>query len=73
MRRLLEGDPGVLGLLEGDPFEDEPPKQVRAIIYRYRPTTPAVLRETGDWWKRDERALYAPILGVPLSSAEAAD
>ena len=66
MRLLLEGNATVAGLLHENPFEDEPPAQVRALIYRYRPTSIEELRKSGDWWKRDERALYAPILGAPI-------
>jgi hypothetical protein len=69
MRRLLEGNSNVVGLLEEDPFVDEPPKQVRAIIYRYEVTSIEERRETGNWWTRDERALYAPILGVPIGES----
>jgi hypothetical protein len=66
MRRLLEGEPSVISLLERNPFTDGPPKQVRAIIYRYRFTTPEERAATGRWWERSDRALYAPILGEPI-------
>jgi hypothetical protein len=66
MRGLLADEPTVTGLLGANPFDAEPPKQVRALIYRYAPTTASELSETGLWWTRDERALYAPILGVPV-------
>lgn len=67
MRRLLEGEPSVVALLEKDPFEDGPPKQVRAIIYRYRFSTPEERAATGRWWERSDRELYAPILGEPIA------
>jgi hypothetical protein len=66
MRRLLEGEPSVTALLGKNPFGDEPPKQVRAIIYRYRFTTPEERAATGRWWERSDRVLYAPILGEPI-------
>ena len=66
MRRLLEGEPSVIGLLGKNPFEGDAPKQVRAIIYRYEMTTREERARSGDWWKRSDRALYAPILGVPI-------
>lgn len=69
MRRLLQGEPTVVDLLEVNPFEETPPKQVRALIYQYRFTTPKERAATGNWWKRRDRALYAPILGVPIESA----
>jgi len=73
MRRLLEGSPAVSSLFADDPFADEPPKQVRALIYRYVPTTVEERRDTGDWWQRDERALYAPLLGVPIETGDAGE
>ena len=73
MRRLLEGEPSVLALLGTNPFEDEPPKQLRALIYPYEMTTREERIETGDWWKRGEPALYAPILGVPIEAASTAE
>lgn len=69
MRRLLQGEPTVLELFAENPFEEEPPKQVRALIYRYEFTTPPERNTTGNWWKRSERALYAPILGEPIEPA----
>jgi len=58
--RLLENRPAVLALLEENPFPDEPPHYVRAMIYRYQFTTPEERRATGAWWKRTELGLYAP-------------
>jgi hypothetical protein len=66
MRRLLQGEQPVLDLFDDNPFEGDPPKQVRALIYQYELTTPEERDATGHWWKRGERALYAPILGVPI-------
>lgn len=73
MRRLLQGEPTVLRLLDQNPFEKGPPKQVRAVIYRYELTDSNERKATGNWWKRGDRSLYAPILGVeiePPSTAE---
>ncbi len=50
--RLLAGDPATLRLLRGNPFPDEPPAHVRALLYRYRFTTRAERGETGMWWHR---------------------
>ena len=69
MRRLLQGEPSVLALIEDNPFQDEPPKQVRALIYRYELTNRDERKGTGRWWKRRDRALYAPILGVEIEAA----
>jgi hypothetical protein len=70
MTRLLQGEPSVLALVEENPFEDEPPKQVRALIYRYRMTDREERSATRNWWQRDERMLYAPILGVEIEPAK---
>jgi lipase maturation factor len=46
--RLLAGDAKVRGLLAPGPFEDQPPKWIRARYYRYEFTAPG---EPG-WWRR---------------------
>jgi hypothetical protein len=48
--RLLLADPAILALLARDPFDGEPPAQVRARIARYRFATRAERRATGDVW-----------------------
>lgn len=59
--RLLEADPGTLRLLATDPFARDPagpaPRWVRARVFRYRFTTRAERRRTGDWWVRHERGV----------------
>jgi lipase maturation factor len=52
LAKLLQGDPGVIGLLRTNPFPDRPPRYVRARCYRYRFTTPDERRRTGRWWDR---------------------
>ncbi|HTK28540.1 MAG TPA: lipase maturation factor family protein [Vicinamibacterales bacterium] len=58
--RLLQGDPGTLGLLRTNPFPDGPPKTIRARYYRYRFTTPEEHRRTGAWWHREPSGEYFP-------------
>ena len=60
LRRLLEGDRHVTRLLARNPFPDEPPRFVRARLYRYRFTTWRELRETGDWWSRSLVGEFEP-------------
>ena len=60
MLRLLEGDRPTLGLLRGNPFPDQPPRFVRARLYRYRFTTATERRETGAWWVRTLIGEYMP-------------
>ncbi|MFJ8778441.1 lipase maturation factor family protein [Streptomyces sp. NPDC102476] len=53
VERLLENDPATLKLLRRSPFPpDEPPRHVRARLFRYRYTTWRELRETGACWER---------------------
>jgi lipase maturation factor 1 len=60
--RLLSGAPDVLALFAGNPFTDAPPKQVRAVLWKYWFTTLAEKRATGMWWNRQLMGLYAPVL-----------
>ncbi len=64
MKRLLEGSPPVLNLLKENPFPEKPPLQVRAILYEYHFTTPAQRRATGNWWRREYKGLYCPVLSL---------
>lgn len=61
-KRLLEGQPEVLALLAENPFPERPPHYLRATTYDYHFTTPAELRETGNWWKRDNPRAYIPMV-----------
>jgi len=60
--RLLSTDPDVLALFAGNPFRQEPPHQVRAVLWQYWFTTAAEKRKTGFWWHREFLGLYAPTL-----------
>jgi predicted DCC family thiol-disulfide oxidoreductase YuxK len=60
MRRLLEGSPPVLALVETDPFPDRPPKYVRALLYDYRFADSSTRAATGQWWVRKLAGLYFP-------------
>lgn len=60
--RLLTGEPDVIALFAGNPFQGHPPEQVRALIFQYWFTGWAEKREKGLWWRREEIGLYAPSL-----------
>ena len=60
MAKLLENDRATLKLLRRNPFPDEPPAYVRAVLYRYRFTTRQERRETGAWWHRTLVGEYQP-------------
>ncbi len=59
--RILEGSPPVLGLLKLNPFPDNPPRYLRAILYEYHFAGPEE-RKKGVWWTRGRKALYLPVL-----------
>lgn len=58
--KLLQGDEKTHSLLREVPFPDEPPRYVRARLFRYRFTTPAERERTGNWWKRGYVRNYFP-------------
>ncbi len=62
--RLLQGKPEVLALLKNNPFPDRPPDYLRATVYDYHFTDPATRQTTGDWWRRERRGLYLPMLSA---------
>lgn len=61
-KRLLEGSPAVVALLAEDPFDGEPPRHVRAMVYDYRFTDWPQRHETGAWWTRRLIGPYSPPL-----------
>ncbi|MGA8492411.1 MAG: lipase maturation factor family protein [Terriglobales bacterium] len=60
--RLLSNDSDVVALFAGNPFPHGPPRQVRAVLWRYWFTTMDEKRKTGDWWRRQFLGLYAPAI-----------
>jgi hypothetical protein len=66
--KLLEADRPTLGLLRHDPFRGERPRFVRALLYRYRFTTPAERRESGAWWHRELIGDYLPPVSLRRAS-----
>jgi len=58
--KLLEGDRPTLALLRSNPFPDQPPRFVRARLYRYRFTSWQERRTTGAWWSRTLVGEYMP-------------
>jgi len=68
MRRVLEGSPPVLELMAENPFPDEPPRYLRAVLYDYRFTDRQTRARTGAWWRREPRGLYCPVMSLPEGS-----
>lgn len=60
VQRLFDGSPQVLALLAENPFPDEPPTYLRAVLYTYTFTDSATKRQTGAWWQRERVGLYLP-------------
>ena len=61
--QLLSGDPTPKTLLATDPFPGEPPRWIRAGIWRYRFSES---RADGRWWERERVGEYL----APLSKAD---
>ena len=63
-KRLLEGSPDVLALIEHNPFADEPPRFLRATLYDYHFTDWKTRRADGTWWKRQRIRQYLPVVSL---------
>ncbi len=62
--KLLQGDRPVLALMGPNPFPDRPPRQIRALLYRYRFTTPAERRDGQGWWVRELQDQWFPAVSL---------
>jgi hypothetical protein len=62
--KLLEGDKAVLSLLRQNPFQAQPPKFVRAMLYLYSFSSPEVKKKTGLWWHRELAGAYFPTVSL---------
>ena len=60
--KLLSNDREVLKLFAGNPFSQQPPQQIRALLWQYWFTSMAEKRSTGMWWRRELLGLYAPTI-----------
>lgn len=60
--KLLQGAVPVENLLAHNPFNTKPPRYIRATLYRYNFTQPSEKKLSGNWWKREEKGLYFPVL-----------
>jgi len=59
--KLLQNDPGAVGLFRSNPFPERPPRYIRAVLYRYSFVRP---NSQGLWWKRERLGLWLPPLSV---------
>ena len=60
--KLLAESPDVLALFANNPFPNQPPLRVRAVLWQYWFTDSATKRATGQWWRRQLLGPYAPTL-----------
>ncbi|UGU31041.1 lipase maturation factor family protein [Mycolicibacterium smegmatis] len=72
LERLLEGDRATLKLLRTNPFPGEPPRYVRARLYRYRYSTWDELRRDHVWWQRTLLGDYVPPVTLRAGHGSAA-
>ena len=63
MMRMLEDSDEVLNFFSFNPFADEPPRYLRAMLYHYTLSDPQTLAQTGAWWTRKPVRVYlAPMV-----------
>jgi hypothetical protein len=65
LRRILEGSPPVVRLLDDPALLAKPPRYVRLVMYEYGFTTPGdAAAESGAWWTRERRGELTPALSL---------
>lgn len=64
--KLLEADTTVLTLLKTNPFPEQAPKYIRAIIYDYQFTNFDEYTETGNYWKTKLLGTYLPQMSLKM-------
>jgi len=62
--KLLQGSKPVLSLLAHNPFPEAPPKYLKATVYNYWFTNFKEKKDSGNWWKREIKGLYCPVLTI---------
>jgi hypothetical protein len=67
--KLLHNDPGTLSLFADNPFPDQPPRFVRARLYKYSFAPPG--NTAGAYWTREDRGNWLPPLSVDNASLQA--
>ena len=65
---LLKGNPPVLALLRHNPFQEKPPRYIRAQIYLYEFSDFETRKKSGTWWKRELIGSYSPALTLRMDT-----
>jgi hypothetical protein len=60
--KLLHNDPDAVSLFAGNPFPGQPPRYIRAVLYRYAFAKPG--NPQGLWWTREKVSDWLPPLSV---------
>jgi len=60
--KLLHNDPGTISLFAGNPFPNNPPRFIRATLYRYRLAAPG--NAQGNYWTREKLGEWIPVLSA---------
>jgi hypothetical protein len=60
--KLLHNDPQMLSLFAGNPFPDQRPRYIRAVLYRYTFAKPGTSQK--HWWKRKQLGVWIPALSA---------
>jgi lipase maturation factor 1 len=65
LRRILEGSPPVVRLLDDPTLLSKPPRYVRLVMYEYGFTAPEeAAAVSGAWWTRERRGELTPALSL---------
>ncbi|MEO9070947.1 MAG: lipase maturation factor family protein, partial [Ginsengibacter sp.] len=64
--KLLHNDTNAVGLFAENPFPDNPPRYIRAVLYRYSFAKPG--NPNGLLWNRERLGLWLPAMSVNDSS-----
>jgi hypothetical protein len=67
LQRLMTGEDAVTDLLQHNPFPDQPPRYVRAVLYDYRFSDRETSQTTGQWWQAERLGMYCPPISLSAS------
>jgi hypothetical protein len=62
IEKMLTNSPSVVSFFEHNPFPNQPPKYIRALVYDYHFTDDQQRRKSGAWWRRDNQRTWLPPL-----------